>query len=103
MATATPRATMTLLALSCPQGHELALPARMREGVFGPCPCGWTIHLQPPVGMRLGRLAALLGCSPSEVRKLAREGAIRTERPSRPGSHRRVPADEVARLLADGR
>jgi molybdopterin-binding protein len=50
---------------------------------------------------RIGEAAAALGVRVETLRRWEREGRLRTERT--PGGQRRVPADEVARLLAERR
>lgn len=92
-----------LVAIGCPAGHQVELPAKARAGLYGPCPCGWSLTLQEPAGLTLGRVAKALGYSPRQIRKLAEAGVLRTTRPDRPGSHRRVPPEEFARLALEAR
>lgn len=48
---------------------------------------------------RIGEAAAALGVRVETLRRWEREGSLRTTRT--PGGQRRVPAEEVARLLAE--
>jgi molybdopterin-binding protein len=50
---------------------------------------------------RIGEAAAILGVRVETLRRWEAEGKLRTERTQ--GRQRRVPASEVARLLADSR
>jgi molybdopterin-binding protein len=52
-------------------------------------------------GYRIGEAARLLGVRVETLRRWERDGKIRTARTS--GGQREVPADEVARLLAERR
>lgn len=50
---------------------------------------------------RVGQAAAVLGVRPETLRRWEREGRLRASRSA--GGHRRIPASEVARLLAERR
>jgi molybdopterin-binding protein len=50
---------------------------------------------------RIGEAAAMLGVRVETLRRWEREGRLATART--PGGQRRVPAEEVARLLVEGR
>jgi molybdopterin-binding protein len=52
-------------------------------------------------GYRIGEAAKVLGVRVETVRRWERDGRLRTTRS--PGGHRRVPAEEVARMLEDRR
>ena len=52
-------------------------------------------------GYRIGDAARVLGVRVETLRRWERDGKLRTTRSS--GGHRRVPADEVARLLDERR
>jgi molybdopterin-binding protein len=52
-------------------------------------------------GYRIGDAAHVLGVRVETLRRWERDGKLRTTRSS--GGHRRVPAEEVARLLEDRR
>ena len=54
-----------------------------------------------PDSYRIGEAARLLGVRVETLRRWERDGKIRTSRTS--GGQREVPADEVARLLAERR
>jgi hypothetical protein len=51
--------------------------------------------------LRLGELAALTGYSREYLRKLALAGVLRTVRPARERSHRRVPVAEAERFARE--
>jgi len=54
-----------------------------------------------PDAYRIGEAADLLGVRVETLRRWEREGKLRTERT--PGGQRRIPAAEIARLLAEHR
>ena len=54
-----------------------------------------------PVSYRIGEAARLLGVRVETLRRWERDGKIRTSRTA--GGQREVPAEEVARLLAERR
>lgn len=54
-----------------------------------------------PEGYRIGEAAAILGVRVETVRRWEREGRLRARRTK--GGQRRIPASDVARLLAERR
>jgi molybdopterin-binding protein len=59
------------------------------------------IHEQPPVRLRVGQAAEMLGVSVETLRRWETEGRLRTERSD--GGQRLIEIDEVSRLLDERR